>query len=135
MTPPRPARVAMLAAALLAACSSPNRGKWSGTFDGSVAGTVDFTINARGTSLEGKMEGATTDGAPFHATMKGTIRDSYFYATFEGRTDTGLRPIPFTGFMKGELGQAKGSGEWDATIRFTDSKMNGTWSVTQQLAR
>ena len=107
MTPPRFARGAMLAAALLAACSSPNRGKWSGTFDGSVAGTVDFTINARGTALEGKMEGATTDGAPFHATMKGTIRDNYFYANFEGRTDTGLRPIPFTGFMKGEPGAAR----------------------------
>jgi len=116
----------------LAACSSPNRGSWSGTFDGSVAGAVDFTINTRGTSLEGKMEGTTSDGSPFHAKMKGTIRETYFYATFDGRTDTGLRPIPFEGFMKGELAAGKGSGEWDATIRFTSSKMNGTWTVTQQ---
>jgi hypothetical protein len=116
----------------LAACSSPNRGTWSGTFDGSVAGTVDFTINARGKSLEGKMEGTTSDGSPFHAKMKGTIRETYFYATFDGRTDTGLRPIPFEGFMKGELAAGKGSGEWDATIRFTSAKMNGTWNVTQQ---
>ena len=120
---------AMLA---LAACSSPNRGAWSGTFDGSVAGTVEFTINTRGTALEGKMDGATSDGSPFHATMKGEIRETFFHATFEGRTDTGLRPIPFTGFMKGELAAGKGAGEWDATIRFTDAKMNGTWTVTQQ---
>ncbi len=117
--------------ASLAACSSPNRGEWSGTFAGSVSGTVEFIINARGTALTGKMEGATTDGAPFHADMEGKITDRYFYATFEGRTDTGLRPIPFEGFMKGELGDGKGAGDWDAKIRFTDTQMNGTWTVTQ----
>jgi hypothetical protein len=124
--------VAGVALLSLAACRSPNRGTWSGTFDGSVAGSVDFTINARGTTLEGTMEGATSDGSPFHAKMKGTIRDAYFYATFDGRTDTGLRPIPFEGFMKGELVAGQGKGEWDATIRFTSAKMNGTWNVTQQ---
>jgi hypothetical protein len=129
---PRARRIVGVLALALAACSSPNRGTWSGTFDGSVTGNVDFTINARGKSLEGKMEGTTSDGSPFHAKMKGTIRETYFYATFDGRTDTGLRPIPFEGFMKGELAAGKGSGEWDATIRFTSSKMNGTWTVTQQ---
>ncbi len=131
--PRRFARRAVIAGlALAAACSSPDRGVWTGTFDGSVAGTVEFTINSRGTSLEGKMEGATSDGSPFHAKMKGTIRDTYFYATFNGRTDTGLRPIPFTGFMKGELAGGQGVGEWDATIRFTQNQVNGTWSVKQQ---
>jgi hypothetical protein len=127
-------RATIAALGLAAACSSPNRGVWSGTFDGSVTGTVEFTINARGTALEGRMEGATSDGSPFHAAMKGTIRDTYFYANFDGRTDTGLRPIPFEGFMKGELGDGKGAGDWDAKIRFTQTAMNGTWSV-QQTAR
>ena len=121
---------ALVAGAL--GCSSPDRGVWSGTFDGSVSGTVDFTINARGTSLEGKMEGTTSDGSPFHATMKGTIRDTYFYAKFDGRTDTGLRPIPFEGLMKGELADGRGTGDWDATIRFTSTQMKGTWQVEQQ---
>jgi len=44
----RPRRLALL---LVAGCSSPNRGIWKGTFDGSVSGTVEFRINARGTSL------------------------------------------------------------------------------------
>jgi hypothetical protein len=119
------------ALACLAACSSPNRGEWSGTFAGSVSGNVEFKINSRGTTLTGKMEGTTSDGAPFHADMEGKISERYFYATFEGRTDTGLRPIPFEGFMKGELGDGKGAGDWDAKIRFTETPMNGTWTVTQ----
>lgn len=121
----------MLVVLLLAACSSPNRGAWTGTFDGSVSGTVDFTIDARGNSLTGRMEGKTSDGSPFHAEMEGKITDRYFYATFEGRTDTGLRPIPFEGFMKGELGDGQGKGDWDAKIRFTQTPMNGTWTVRQ----
>lgn len=126
-----PQGIASTALLLCVACSSPNRGAWSGTFDGSVSGQVDFTINSRGTALTGKMEGTTSDGSPFHATMKGKITDRYFYATFEGRTDTGLRPIPFEGFMKGELGDGKGAGDWDAKIRFTQTAMNGTWTVEQ----
>ena len=123
--------VALSVPLLLAACGSPNRGAWTGTFDGSVSGTVEFTINARGTSLTGTMEGKTSDGSPFHAEMEGKITDRYFYATFDGRTDTGLRPIPFEGLMKGELADGQGQGEWDAKIRFTQTPMNGTWTVRQ----
>jgi hypothetical protein len=115
----------------LAACSSPNRGVWRGTFDGSVAGTVEFRISARGTSLTGTMEGSTRDRQPFHADLEGTIKGDYFYATFEGTGSAELRPVPFAGFMKGELRDGRGEGDWEATLRFTEQELRGGWRVDQ----
>lgn len=115
----------------LAACRSPNRGVWKGTFEGSVAGVVEFRIDTRGTSLTGTMAGATRGGQPFQADLEGKVKGDYFYATFEGRGSAELRPVPFTGFMKGELGRGAGSGEWEATLRFTAQKLRGGWQVEQ----
>jgi hypothetical protein len=116
---------------LLAACRSPNRGVWQGTFDGSVAGTVEFRISARGASLTGTMEGTTRDRQSFQADLEGTIKGDYFYATFEGTGSAELRPVPFSGFMKGELRDGRGSGDWEATLRFTQQKLRGAWRVEQ----
>lgn len=129
----RPRRRAFLCVVLVlvSGCSSPNRGTWKGTFDGSVSGTVEFRINARGTSLTGKMEGTTQSGAPFHAEMEGEIRGELFRADFEGKSDTDFRPVPFNGSMRGRLGSGKGSGDWDARIRFTQEELRGSWSVDQ----
>ncbi len=128
-----PARRLALAAVLLvlASCTSPNRGTWKGTFAGSVSGTVEFRINARGTSLTGKMEGTTQAGAPFHADMKGELHGEIIRSDFEGRADTDYRPVPFSGLMRGRLGEGKGSGDWDARLRFTQEELRGSWSVEQ----
>ena len=104
---------------------------WRGTFDGSVTGEVEFSISARGTSLTGTMEGSTRDRQPFHADLEGTIKGDYFYATFEGTGSAELRPVPFEGFMKGELRDGRGEGEWEATLRFTRQKLDGSWRVDQ----
>ena len=131
-TAARLASLALLASFVaLAGCSSPNRGLWKGDFDGSVAGTVEFTINTRGTSLTGKMDGKTASGEDFHATMKGTLTGVDLVAEFEGSATTDFRPVPFTGVMKGELRQGQAHGTWECTIRFTQTQMNGTWRVTQ----
>ncbi len=124
-----------LAVAVLAqGCSSPNRGEWKGDFDGSVTGTVDFTINTRGTKLTGTMAGKTSGGQDFHATMEGTLAGVDLVAELEGSATTDYRPVPFTGVMKGELLRGKAHGSWECTIRFTDQKMNGDWRVTQVVA-
>jgi len=122
-----------LAASLvtLAGCSSPNRGQWKGDFDGSVAGTVEFTINTRGTSLSGKMDGKTASGEDFHATMKGTLAGVDLVAEFEGSATTDYRPVPFTGVMRGELRAGQAHGSWECTIRFTQTPMSGSWRVSQ----
>ena len=125
-------RLAALGTAVLAVgCSSPNRGLWQGDFDGSVAGTVQFTINTRGTSLTGKMDGKTASGEDFHATMKGSLAGVDLVAEFEGSATTDFRPVPFTGVMKGELRQGQAHGTWECTIRFTQTRMSGGWRVTQ----
>lgn len=122
------AAVALLS---LAACNSPNRGVWRGTFDGSVAGTVEFRINARGTRLTGRMEGTTREGAAFHAEMEGSIHGDVFSATFEGRSDTDFRPVPFDGRMGGRLVVGDGQGDWRARLRFTQEELHGSWNVHQ----
>ncbi len=125
-------RLGMLCLALFlsAACSSPNRGVWSGTFEGTIAGTVEFRINARGSSLTGRLEGKTNDGAPFSAKMKGKLHGVDFYATFEGKGQTGFLPVPFEGLMTGRLAQGEADGDWQAEVR-TGWKMSGAWSVNQ----
>ncbi|MEM7052566.1 MAG: hypothetical protein AAF604_23080 [Acidobacteriota bacterium] len=130
------AAFALLWLGALAACSSPNRGAWGGTFDGSVAGVVEFRINARGTALEGRLEGETVEGQPFVAEMEGRIEGSAFYATFEGDGRAGLYPVPFKGFMKGILDAGRGAGDWEAQLedplgRPQGGKLIGTWTVEQ----
>jgi hypothetical protein len=127
----RLAFAALVCGLWLAACSSPNRGKWQGDFDGSVAGTVEFTINTRGTSLRGTMEGKTASGEDFHAKMKGTLAGDDLVAEFEGSATTDFRPVPFTGVMRGQLLNGQAHGTWECTIRFTESSMQGSWKVTQ----
>lgn len=125
----------VLTAVVLAGCSSPNRGEWKGDFDGSVSGTVEFTINTRGTSLTGKMDGKTAGGEDFHATMKGTLRGVDLVAEFAGSATTDYRPVPFTGVMRGELLRGQAHGTWECTIRFTQTAMHGGWRVGQQSPR
>jgi hypothetical protein len=123
--------VVLLLVGLLAACGSPNRGTWKGTFDGSMSGTVEFRINSRGTSLSGTFNGATSSGQPFEAEMEGKINEPYFYATFEGTSRTEIYPVPFEGFLRGELGSGKAGGEWETQIRTSPVKMRGAWTAAQ----
>lgn len=125
----RAAAVLLLA---LAACASPNRGEWEGTFEGSVSGVVRFEINARGTSLTGTLEGTTAHGQPFTADMEGRIRGEHFYATFEGKSRAGLLPVGFEGLMRGTLSGGAGHGDWTAELMpRSTGEMKGTWEVTQ----
>lgn len=122
----------LLPLAVLLACSSPNRGVWRGEFSGSVSGVVEFRINARGTRLTGSLEGETRGGQPFKADMEGKIQGEYFYATLEGAARTDLRPIPFEGFLKGEIRGGAASGDWEATPRVGQfGKLEGRWQVEQ----
>lgn len=117
---------------LLAACApSPNRGTWRGDFEGSLSGTVEFRIDARGSELTGTIEGTTSDGAPFQATMEGRIRDRHFYASFEGAGQAQLYRVPFTGFMRGQLAEGAAEGDWEAEIRGRGGELAGAWRVTQ----
>ncbi len=129
---PMHTRVRTLLAALvfLVACSSPNRGVWRGSFEGTLSGTVEFRINARGSKLTGSLDGATSDGEPFSAKMTGKLNGADFYATFKGKGQTGLLPVPFEGLMTGRLEQGEGQGDWQAELR-TGWKMSGSWTVKQ----
>jgi hypothetical protein len=123
----------LVAGALVAAgCSSPNRGVWKGTFDGSVSGVVEYEINARGTSLSGKMEGTTSEGQPFEATLEGRIEDPYFYAKFEGTSRAQIYPVRFEGLMKGEIRDGRSWGDWSCELLVGNVAMAGTWETTQQ---
>jgi hypothetical protein len=127
-----PALAALGALLALVACSSPNRGTWEGTFDGSVSGTVRFEINARGTSLTGHLSGTTRDRQPFTAEMRGKIHGEDFYATFAGKSRTGLLPVAFEGLMRGTLAAGAGHGDWTAELKPRGGgTMKGTWEVTQ----
>lgn len=121
----------VLALSLLAGCSSPNRGTWRGTFDGSVAGTVEFTINARGTRLTGSMTGATRERQPFKAELEGKIKGDNFYAEFRGASRFGALPVAFEGFMRGTLTDGLGTGDWQAELAVSKQKLRGSWQVEQ----
>lgn len=125
--------LALLSWALLslAACRSPNRGVWRGTFDGSVRGTVEFRINARGTRLSGSMSGATREQQPFRAEMSGKIQGDHFYATFTGASRAGALPVAFEGFLRGTLAAGHGSGDWQCELTLTRQKLKGEWEVEQ----
>ena len=133
---PRPARrlgvLGLLGLLVLAAaCRSPNRGVWQGTFDGSVRGTVEFRINARGTRLSGSMSGSTRDGQPFRAELDGKIQGDHFYATFEGASRAGALPVAFAGFLRGTLADGRGEGDWQCELAVTRQKLAGEWAVEQ----
>ena len=97
----------MLAATL--ACSSPNRGRWQGTFEGGVDGTMEFTVNARGTEAEGKITGATRRGEKFEADFEGSLNQGFLNADFEGSSQTGVGlPAGFRGKLQGDLARGQG---------------------------
>lgn len=126
---------ALLGALLLLAAGgcapSPNRGTWRGDFEGNLSGTVEFRIDARGSELTGSIEGKTSDGSPFTATMEGKLRGEHFYATFEGTGRSQLYRVPFTGFMRGRLGDGRAEGDWEAELRGRGGTLAGAWSVEQ----
>lgn len=124
-------RWAALALVAACACASPNRGVWSGTFDGSVSGVVEFRINTRGTRLSGSLRGTTRDGQPFEAELKGRIRGEHFYASFEGTSRAGLLPVGFEGLMRGSLDEGSGSGDWTCELKLSRSQLKGSWEVEQ----
>ena len=88
-------RAGILVAVLLAivSCSSPNRGWWRGSFEGDVAGIMEFSINSRGTRATGKVTGALSSGESFRAEFEGTLSQGYLHADLVGSSDTdiGLR--------------------------------------------
>ena len=81
------------------------------------------------------MDGQTADGTAFHADMKGGINDVDFYATFDGTAQTGFRPVPFDGFMRGQLGTGQAKGDWECQLRFAQDKMRGDWEARQTAVR
>ncbi|HVS15133.1 MAG TPA: hypothetical protein VMV46_14490 [Thermoanaerobaculia bacterium] len=125
----------VLAAALVATapgCGSPDRGWWRGTFDGTVTGTVEFEIGTRGTRLRGSMHGATRDGQPFEADLRGTLDRGRIEATFEGRSRSGLGlPARFDGALVGSLRDGAGKGTWNARVTLPQMILEGSWSVVQ----
>jgi hypothetical protein len=121
---------------VLIGCSSPNRGVWKGSFDGSVSGVVELRINARGTKATGTIDGTTSDGQPFKAEMTGTLTGEVIQTRFEGRAVAGGGIVPialFQGTMTGRLGGgdgAGGSGEgsWTAVLR-GGQRLAGRWKL------
>jgi len=131
----RSAGAAALALAALAAlaCSSPNRGRWSGTFDGGVSGDMEFTVDARGTRAEGRITGATRHGEAFEASFEGSLNQGFLNADFEGRSETGFGlPAGFRGSLQGTLEQGKGEGSWTVDLIQARAHYEGAWSATQQ---
>lgn len=117
---------------VLAACSSPNRGHWSGDFDGSVSGVVEFEINARGTRIKGKMTGKTVNGEDFRATLEGILRQDFINADFQGLSQSSFGlPLRFKGNMTGSLARGAGAGDWKAELLSAGTRFRGAWRVTQ----
>lgn len=114
------------------ACSSPNRGRWQGSFEGGVSGTMDFTVNARGTRADGEITGATRGGEKFEASFEGSLNQGFLNADFEGSGQTGIGlPAGFTGNLQGDLDQGRGEGTW--TVDLTQARVHyeGSWSASQ----
>ncbi len=136
MKPRAPAVLGMVLVvlvALLAACRSPNRGRWAGSFDGDVSGVVEFTINTRGTRARGRITGQTNTGEPFVAALRGTLRQDFLAARFEGSASfSGALPLGFTGELTGSLAAQQGKGDWQATLKVTEIRLAGTFAVEQQ---
>jgi hypothetical protein len=135
---PDPARrlaIALVVALGLAAemaCSSPNRGRWQGTFEGGVAGTMEFDVNARGTNAEGKITGATSNGEKFEASFEGSLNQGFLNAKFEGSGQTGVGlPAGFRGELQGTLEEGQGEGTWTVDLIQVRAHYDGRWSATQ----
>jgi hypothetical protein len=123
----------LLALALLAACSSPNRGWWGGTFEGGVSGDMRFSINTRGTKASGSIEGTTSDGQDFRATFEGSLNQDYLRADIEGSSSTGTGlPAAFAGEMKGTLGVGQGDGTWQVELVHLRAGYEGVWTALQE---
>lgn len=128
------AALAALLALAVAACASPNRGEWKGTFDGTVSGTVEMEIGWRGTKVTGEMRGQTRDRQPFEATLQGSLAWDRIQATFRGRSDAGAGvglPLTFDGEMTGSLLEGEGEGQWSARLFAGRMPMSGEWRIEQ----
>ena len=124
--------LALALGAALAACSSPDRGRWQGTFEGGVDGTMEFTVNARGTDAEGKISGATRGGEKFEAEFEGSLNQGFLNAAFEGSSQTGMGlPAGFRGKLQGDLAEGKAAGTWTVDLIQVRAHYEGTWAATQ----
>jgi hypothetical protein len=136
---PRPTyRWLVVALAFPLACSSPNRGYWQGTFEGGVSGTMQFTVNARGTSAEGRITGATSRGEKFEAEFEGSLNQGFLNARFQGSSQTGVGlPAGFRGELQGDLADGEAAGSWKVDLIQVRTHYEGTWAASQaiQLAR
>ena len=122
-------------ASLLAACvacSSPNQGRWRGSFDGGVTGDMEFTVNARGTRADGRITGATRRGEKFEASFEGSLNQGFLNARFEGSGETGIGlPARFEGSLQGDLEGGGAEGTWTVDLLQARAHYEGTWSATQ----
>lgn len=128
------ARVGLLVCLLSAvvACSSPNRGWWRGSFEGDVTGTMEFSINSRGTRAEGQVTGTLSNGESFRAEFEGTLNRGYLQADLVGSSDTdlGLR-AGFEGVISGRLEGGAAAGDWQADLRQARRHLEGRWQAAQ----
>jgi len=114
------------------ACSSPNQGRWQGAFEGGVDGTMEFTVNARGTEAEGKITGATRRGEKFEADFEGSLNQGFLNADFEGSSQTGVGlPAGFRGKLQGDLAEGKATGTWTVDLIQVRAHYEGAWTATQ----
>jgi hypothetical protein len=118
--------------ALTLGCSSPNRGRWQGTFEGGVDGTMEFTVNARGTKASGRITGATRRGEKFEAKFEGSLNQGFLNAKFEGSGQTGVGlPAGFRGELQGDLEEGEAAGSWKVDLIQVRAHYEGTWAATQ----
>lgn len=118
--------------------ASPLRGRWSGDFDGSVSGTVEFEIGVRGNSASGRMVGTTSSGEPFRAEIEGRVSGDQLVATFVGSGRGGPLGVQFRGVMEGTLdatGRGPGNGVWRCVLerggQQLSGELEGSWSVAR----
>ena len=121
--------LAVAAGLLWWSLASPLRGRWAGTFDGSVSGTVEFRIGVRGTSVSGTMTGQTSSGEPFSADLDGQVSGGYLQAGFTGSGRGGPLGIQFRGTLEGPLdpaGRAETSGTWRCALERAGQQIGET---------
>ncbi len=121
---------------VFAACSSPNRGWWQGSFEGDVAGTMELSINARGTKAKGEVTGRLSSGEGFRAEFEGTLNQGFLRAELTGSSETsvGLR-AGFEGLITGDLAAGKGAGQWKADLKPAGRQLEGEWQASQDPTR
>jgi hypothetical protein len=113
-------------------CSSPNRGRWRGTFEGGVSGDMEFTVNTRGTRAKGSITGSTDRGQKFEASFAGSLNQGFLNADFEGSSQTGLGlPAGFRGNLQGTLEEGTGDGSWTVDLIQAPAHYEGRWSALQ----